>query len=219
LCDPVLARKWVARASRLGIPFSVALPAYWCVAGYDGRGKLLGVAMDSVQPAWPPGTRMLEFSADADEMAKLVAEWKRERPAGMKELLWYRVPVATDQRAWRWPTLAAVMDGRQPAHRLEAICEGGNPVDVSIVNRGEAEERGGCAVTLRWTGAGVVTWDALPGWTGSVDTGHAVFATAPGAGLRLSPGDRASIGWIRYDKLTAPGCQVEEQGGPARPAR
>jgi hypothetical protein len=159
---------------------------------------------------------MLEFSADADQIAKLVGEWKRDRPAGMKELLWYRVPVATDQRAWRWPTLAAVMAGRQPAHRLNAICEGGNPVDLSIVNRGEAEERGGCAVTMTWSGAGATAWDALPGWTGSVDTGQAIFATAPGAGLRLSPGDRASIGWIRYDKLTAPACQVEEQGGPAR---
>jgi len=114
LCDTALARKWVAAASRLGMSFSVSLPAYWCVAGYDAKGRLLGVAMDSVQPAWPPGTGMLEFSADADEIAALVSEWKRERPVGMKELLWYRVPVVTDQRNWRWPTLAAVMEGRKP---------------------------------------------------------------------------------------------------------
>ena len=197
LCDPALARKWVARASALGMPFSVSLPAYWCVAGYDPHGKLLGVAMDSVQPAWPPGTSMLEFSANADEIAALVSEWKLDRPTGMKELLWYRVPIATDQRNWRWPTLAAVMAGRSPAHCVEAICEGDNPVDVSIVNRGEAGERAGRTVTLHWSGAAVTESDALPGWNVSVAEEQAVFATAPGAALRLSPGEQRSIGWLK----------------------
>jgi hypothetical protein len=217
LCDTALARIWVGKASRLGMPFSVSLPAYWCVAGYDGTGKLLGVAMDSVQPAWPPGTSALEFSANADDIAGLVAEWKRQRPAGMKELLWYRVPVATDRRNWRWPTLEAVMAGRKPAHRLEALLsQGENPVDVSIVNRGEAEERGACAVTLSWNGAEATAWDALPGWTVTVGNAEAVFATAAGdAGLRLSPGERRSIGWIRYDKVTLPRWSVEACGNAA----
>jgi hypothetical protein len=217
LCDTALARKWVGKASALGMPFSVSLPAYWCVAGYDGTGKLLGVAMDSVQPAWPPGTSALEFSANADDIARLVAEWKRQRPAGMKELLWYRVPVATDRRNWRWPTLEAVMAGRKPAHRLDALLsQGENPVDVSIVNRGEAEERGACAVTLNWEGSQATAWDALPGWTVTVQKERAVFATAAGdAGLRLSPGDRRSIGWIRYDKVTLPRWRVEARGDAA----
>ena len=214
LCDPGLARKWAREASSLGMPFSVSLPAYWCVAGYDEKGRLLGVAMDSVQPAWPAGTSMLEFSADADEIAALVNEWKRDRPVGLKELLWYRAPVATDQRNWRWPTLEAVMAGRKPAHRLEAICQGDNPVDVSIVNRGEAEERGGCTVAMTWSGAFATAWDALPGWTISTEKERAVFSTAPGAGLLLSPGDRRSIGWLRYDKVTAPRCEV--QAGSSR---
>ncbi len=216
LCDTALARKWVRKASALGMPFSVSLPAYWCVAGYDGTGKLLGVAMDGVEPAWPPGTSMLEFSADADEIAELVGEWKREPPPGMKELLWYRVPVATDRRNWRWPTLEAVMAGRRPAHRVEAILtEGGNPVDVSIVNRGEAEERGGWSVTLDPGGAEATGWDALPGWAATDERGRLVFATPPGEGLRLSPGERRSIGWVRYDKVIVPRWHVEALGTPA----
>jgi hypothetical protein len=203
LCDPALARKWVGKASRLGIPFSISLPAYWCVAGYDGQGKLLGVAMDSVQPAWPPGTSALEFAANADDIAGLVAEWRQSRPAWMRDLLWYRIPVRTDQRNWRWPTLAAVMAGR-------------NPVDISIVNRGEAEERTACVVTLTWTGGTVTASDVLPGWTVTTDNGRAVFSTLPGEKLRLSPGDARSIGWIRYDQDTVPRWQVDERGDPAR---
>jgi len=87
LCDPALARKWVGKASRLGIPFSVSLPAYWCLAGYDQNGKLLGVAMDSVQPAWPPGTSALEFAANAEDIAGLVAEWRKARPMDARSAL------------------------------------------------------------------------------------------------------------------------------------
>jgi len=216
LCDPALARKWVGKASRLGIPFSVSLPAYWCLAGYDQNGKLLGVAMDSVQPAWPPGTSALEFAANAEDIAGLVAEWRKARPPWMRDLLWYRVPVATDQRNWRWPTLAAVLAGRNPQHHLEVVCDGTNPVDVSIVNRGEAEERTACTVTLTWIGAAVTASDVLPGWTLNVETSDAIFSTALGGGLRLSPGDARSIGWIRYDKVTVPRWHVEERSDPAR---
>ena len=41
----------------------------------------------------------------------------------MRELLWYRVPVSRDSLNWSWPTLAAVMAGRAPVHRLEVVHE------------------------------------------------------------------------------------------------
>ena len=115
LFDPELARAWVAKAAKLGRPFSVALPTYRCVAGYDETGKLLGVYMDSVAPKWPAGTTTLEFSADADAIADVVKAWQQKRPPELQELLWYRAPVASDARNWRWPTLAAVMAGQTAA--------------------------------------------------------------------------------------------------------
>ena len=208
LCDPALARRWVRQASALGLPFSVSLPAYWCLAGYDPQGKLLSVAMDSVEPAWPPGTSVLEFSADADEIAGLVAEWNRQRPPGMRGLLWYRVPIATDHRNWRWPTLATVMAGRNPVHHVVAVWDGENPVDVSIVNRGEAEERGSCTVVLDGSGAAITASEALPGWSLALTPGRAIFS---GSGLSLSPGGKQAIGWIRYEKVVVPQCHAEER--------
>src|SRR5207248_6431078 len=124
LCDPVSARKWVAKAARLGLPISVALPTYRCTAGYNPAGKLLGAAMDSVQPSWPPGTRVLEFETNADDVATLVHEWQHLRPPQLQGLIWYRLPVATDARNWVWATLSAVMSGRKPLHRLEVLSEG-----------------------------------------------------------------------------------------------
>src|SRR4030095_4287636 len=140
LCEANLARKWTTKAGRLGFPFSVALPTYHCLAGYSPAGKLLGVAMDGVQPVWSPETRILEFGSNPDEMAALVKEWQNARPRELRELIWYRLPVATDARNGQWNTLPAVMPGRPPVHKLEAVHGGANPVDVAIQNAGEADE-------------------------------------------------------------------------------
>jgi len=208
LCDPVLARKWVAKAAKLDRPFSVALPTYGCLAGYDPAGKLLGVAMDGVQPAWPGLTRVLEFTSNAEDLAGLVKEWQTSRPRGLKELLWYRLPVASDVRNWRWPTLAAVMAGRQPLHRIEVVCTGENPVDLAIANSGEADDLLESPVIVTWNEAELVASDALPGWTLQVDPRRAVFIPEPGTRLRLTPGDKQGVGWLRYDRITTPRCQV-----------
>jgi uncharacterized protein DUF3142 len=203
LCDPVSARKWVAKAAELGLPFSVALPTYRCTAGYDPAGKLMGVAMDGVQPAWPPNTRILEFTTDADEVATLVQEWQRSRPPQLRELLWYRLPVATDTRNWRWATLSAVMSGRKPLHRLEVSQDGENPIDLSIVNAGEADEQLDVLVTATWKNNALISADALTGWTVDTTREDAVFATAPGYGARLAPGGKRKIGWLRYEQPTS----------------
>src|SRR6266403_1636565 len=202
-----LARKWVGRAARLKLPFSVALPTYRCLAGYDSAGKLLGVAMDSVDPTWPPDTQVLEFATDADEVASLLKEWQAARPPELRELLWYRIPVATDVRNWRWATLSAVMNGRTPVHRLKVLQEGNNPVDLSISNPGEADEEFDVVVTVSWNGGELVAWDALPGWTVRTERERAVFRSLRS---QLPPGSRRGIGWLRFDEVTTVRSNVEE---------
>ncbi len=198
LCNPEAARRWVAKAAKLHRPFAVALPTYRCTAGYDGAGKLLGVAMDSVQPAWPPRTRRFEYAADADGIAVLVNEWTRQRPAELRELIWYRIPVATDARNWRWPTLSAVMAGRKPERRFEIITEGDNPVDLSLRNTGESDDDRAEAVVASWSSGELVASDALAGWNVRSQKQSATFRVAPGQRLRLPPGAERKIGWLRH---------------------
>jgi hypothetical protein len=216
LCDSKLAREWVARAGKLGMPFSVALPTYRCTAGYAPNGKLLSVAMDSVQPSWPPGTRILEFGADADKIAALVHEWQESRPLQLRELIWYRVPIATDTRNWRWPTLAAVMAGRSPRHQLSVRQEGTNPIDLSIVNAGEADEQLRLNVTAKWRETGLEASDALSGWSVRSENGLAVFNSVAQNGFRLPPGATRKIGWLRFDEPTNLQIEFSNQSEPLR---
>ena len=202
LTDPRLAHEWVGKAARFGMPFGVALPTYRCAAGYGPDGKLLSVAMDSVQPVWPPGTRVLEFGANADEIATLVSDWQKTRPPHLRELIWYRLPIATDTRNWRWPTLSAVMSGHLPEHKLNILQEGKNPIDLSIFNAGEADEQLNTNVTATWNGAGLTASDALAGWSMKSENHRAIFRVTAPHGLRLPPGATRKIGWLRFDQTT-----------------
>jgi len=210
LCDTALARKWVGKAAKLKLPFSVALPTYRCLAGYDTNGKLLGVAMDSVDPAWPPGTHVLEFVSDADDLATLVKEWQAAHPPELMELLWYRLPVATDIRNWRWATLSAVMAGRAPVHKLEIATVGDNPIDLSISNVGEADNQQNVVVTVTWHSSSLMACDALPGWTVRTERERAIFTPSVAFRSQLPPGGQRSIGWLRYDQVTTVRSEVEE---------
>src|SRR5207244_10744959 len=141
----------------------------------------------SVQPAWPRGTRVLEFSPNVDEMAMLVKEWQQARPPQLREIIWYRLPVVTDVRNWRWVTLSAVMSGRKPLHHLEVLQEGENPIDLSIVNTGEADEQLDSVVTATWNSAAMVAADALAGWTVDVTNGRANLRNPVEYQMRHSP--------------------------------
>lgn len=198
-CDPGRARKWVAEAAKLHRPFEVALSTYTAQAGYDENGKLLGLALDGIQPAWPANVRIMQFDSDPDALVALVREWRDLRPAGLQGILWYRLPVATDQRNWRWPTFAAVIEGRSPMHHLAAKTEGVNPVDLSVVNDGEGnEDLGKIRVKTAWKGPPPVASEALPGWGVSLEAGAAIFQFSGPAGS-LPPGGRRSIGWLRFE--------------------
>ncbi len=200
-CDPARARRWVAKAEKLHRPYEVALSTYSAQAGYDADGKLLGLALDGVQPAWPSGTRIMQFDSDAEELVKLVNEWQAQRPVGMQGVLWYRLPVDTDQRNWRRSTFAAVIEGRTPRHRLSARAEGENPVDLSLVNDGEIDESlGSLQVVATWKDAAMVASEALPGWAVKAERNKAVFLTTGKLTQRLPPGTHRSIGWLRFDQ-------------------
>jgi uncharacterized protein DUF3142 len=208
VCDPALARKWVTHAEKIGLPFEIALPTYRSVAGYDTDGKLLGVVSDGVRPAWPVGTRMREYSTDAEAMARLVDEWTQARPPHCEGLLWYRLPVETDRNNWHWPTLQAVMAGRVPRVSRAVLINGAEPAegaplelaDVSLLNNGESDDLPREAVEMRWDPARARAMaEALPGWDVSLTSGMASFSPRAESIHHLPPGEARAIGWLRLE--------------------
>jgi len=68
------------------------------------------------------------------------------------------------------------------------------------VNTGEADEQLDSVVTATWNSAAKVTADALAGWTVDITNGRAVFRTTAEQQMRLSPGGKRQIGWLRYEQ-------------------
>jgi len=197
ICDPALARQWVDRAAAYKKPFSVALPTYRCIAGYTPSGQLLGVTMDAVQGRWPPGTKLHEVATDPDEMADLVRDWRKHHPPELREIAWYRLPVATDARNWRFTTFLAVANGRRPHRQVDVISHGENLIDVAICNNGEADERLDVHVLVD-SDQSAIAADALNGWWVEQHEKQAVFTTNPGETSQLRPGETRNIGWLRF---------------------
>ena len=114
LCDPANAQRAVERAGRIGVPFRVALPTYGYVLAFDKSGKFLGLSAEGPARAWPADAKLRQVDSNPRELAALVQGWTARRPAAMRGVIWYRLPVATDSLNWRWPTLGALLAGRIP---------------------------------------------------------------------------------------------------------
>lgn len=206
ICDTVQARKWVTQAAALGRPFYVALPTYRCLAGYAADGHRLGMVAEGSEPAWPTGTRLVEFSADADALSALVGEWKVKRPTVMQGVYWYRLPIKGESRNWPWRTLAAVMDGRPLANRWEVRTNVDNPADFRLWNLGEKDESPPKQIRVSWNGSQrVVMADALRGWHCIFQPNQVEFESLTSSmPFHLAPGSSIPLGWIRFDQPLTP---------------
>ena len=113
LCDPRAARWAVESAGRLGVPFRVALPTYGYLQAFDSSGKFISLSAEGPRPNWPTNALVRKVESDSQELAELIRTWTASRPAAMRGVIWYRLPVATDKHNWTWPTLQRVMRGER----------------------------------------------------------------------------------------------------------
>ena len=112
LCEPQAARRAVERAGKLGVPFRVALPTYGYVMAFDPKGDFISLAAEGPRPNWPTNVIIRNVDSNAVEISGLIRDWTANRPAAMRGVIWYRLPIATDKHNWDWRTLNAVMAGR-----------------------------------------------------------------------------------------------------------
>lgn len=209
LCDPAAARRAVEKAARLGRPFRVALATYGYFVAFNRDGQFLGLQAEGPALHWPPDVRLRVLRADPTATAELVRAWTADRPACLQGLLWYRLPIDTDALNWRWPTLAAVMDGRTPRGELRAAARRTEPglFEIDITNNGAADEPLPAMVRVRWTQASFVAADALAGFEldeKRAEPSHQIqFRFRPEMDLEfLAPEQRRTLGWLRLNADT-----------------
>jgi hypothetical protein len=209
LCDAAEARIAVARASRFGRPFRVALPTYGYAVGVDPEGTLHGVLAEGPSRTWPTGVVLREIHSDPAELAGLVRGWSEEPPSNLTGFLWYRLPVADDQMNWRWTTLDAVVAGRVPRPMLALTVRQPKPglVELELANQGEADAAAGISIVVAWRDAALLASDALAGFSQAdvaTDARALRFAGIP----RLAPAERRIVGWLRFRDAKEVDCEA-----------
>jgi hypothetical protein len=205
LCDPEEARAWVEAAGRVGVPFRVALPTYGYLAAFTPSAKLLAISAEGPSRDWPADTRLRAVRSDAAAMAELVRGWRRDRPAALRGVIWYRLPVEGDRLNWSAEAFAAVMRGQAPREALRVSATHPSPelVEVWVENAGAVDTPPLAEVEITWKeGSELVGVDGLRGYVATPAGARGFRFSAPerDEGAVLAPGERWQIGWLRFEK-------------------
>jgi hypothetical protein len=205
LCDADVARQAVERAALLRKEFRVALPTYGYVLAFDAQGRFAGLSAEGPARSWPTNFTTREVAADPAAMASLVRGWATNRPAAMRGLIWYRLPVEGDRLNWHWPTLAAVMEGKTPHAAVKVEKREPQPglVELALINEGQEDFTVPAKVTLRWTDARLSASDAFLGFEVAQSSTNLIRFVSTAEFSRIAPGERRPLGWVRLDRAAA----------------
>lgn len=202
LFDPKQALRWAERWSGVTTrPFYLALPAYGMALLTQDSGVPV---VESEVPIDQGGERR-ELLADPQQVAGLVTELRADPPTHLAGLIWFRLPLADDRRAWSLTTLGAVARGERLDSRLALrMREQGGLYDIALVNQGNLDSPWPQRLTLvvgACDGA-----DALAGYTLQQTPGLLTFTRIQEG--RLAAGAQRAVGWARCTKIDQGGFNV-----------
>ncbi|GID05011.1 DUF3142 domain-containing protein [Pseudomonas sp. 008] len=199
LFDPDQARQWARAWSRnTSKPFYLALPAYG-VALLPGAGG--APVVESEVPIEQGGERR-ELLADPQQLSKLGAELRADPPARLAGLIWFRLPLANDRRAWSLTTLIAVARGDTLDSRVGLKLSAQDGLyDISLSNQGNLDSAWPERLTLAVQGCEGA--DALAGYALQQRPDLLTFTRLRDG--RIPAGGQRAIGWAR--------CAHIDQGG------
>jgi hypothetical protein len=198
LFDPDLAHQWATAWSRItSKPFFLALPAY----GVALLPSVGGAPIVESEVAIERNGKRRELLADPLQLSKLAARLRADPPTHLAGLIWFRLPLASDRRAWSLATLRAVSRGEVlGSHLALNLSERGGLYDIGITNEGNLDNAWPERVTLAVQGCEGA--DALAGYTLQQEPNLLTFTRLRDG--RIAAGGQRAIGWAR--------CATIDQG-------
>nr|BFD38682.1 DUF3142 domain-containing protein [Pseudomonas sp. FFPRI_1] len=195
LFDPRLAEQWARRWARISDkPFYLALPAYGVALLEDGEGA----PQVESEVALGQGGRRRELMADPRQLSELAKALRNDPPAHLAGLIWFRLPLKGDLRAWSLETLRAVARGDVLDSRLGIeLQEQGGLFDIRLSNPGNLDQPLPEQLTLAV--AQCDGFDGLGGYSAQLRDGQ-LLLTRHQSGRLLAGGTRA-VGWARCTSI------------------
>jgi hypothetical protein len=203
LFDPDLARQWAKAWSRItSKPFYLALPAYG-VALLPGGG---GAPVVESEVLIERGGKRRELLSDPQQLSRLGSELRNDPPAHLAGLIWFRLPLASDRRAWSLTTLSAVARGDALDSRLALKLSVQNDLyDISLSNQGNLDSAWPERLTLAVQGCDGA--DALAGYALQQRPDLLTFTRLRDG--RIPAGGQRAVGWARCAHIDQGGSNVD----------
>ena len=199
LFDADQARQWAKAWSRVTTkPFYLALPAYGValLPSTDGAPVVESEVMLERE-----GLRR-ELLADPQSLRTLGTELRADPPEHLAGLIWFRLPLANDRRAWSLTTLRAVARADVLDSQLTLKLSADNGLyDIGISNQGNLDSPWPERLTLAVSGCEGA--DALAGYALQQRPDLLTFTRLRDG--RIPAGGQRAIGWAR--------CAHIDQGG------
>ena len=195
LFDPDRARQWAMAWSRItSKPFFLALPAY----GVALLPSVDGAPVVESEVTIESNGQRQELLANPLQLSKLAALLRADPPAHLAGLIWFRLPLANDRRAWSLTTLRAVSRGEVlSSHLALNLTQHERLFDIAISNEGNLDSAWPERVTLAVEGCEGA--DALAGYTLQQDPNLLTFTRLREG--RIAAGGQRAIGWARCEKI------------------
>ncbi len=206
LFDGSLALRWVRQYSRISAtPFLVAVPAYGMgLVGFDAQGP----QVESEASLRVAGS-VQELTVAPQQIADFLQQLSRLSPAHLRGIIWFRLPLADDRRAWSIDTLRAVIGQHpltvswqveflpQPQHNglFDLIIRNNGPVDAPLPR------------AIRVKAEDCLAADAVGNYQLEATSEQQRFIRIRGDQLRA--GQSRPLGWLRCKKITPGGIYVE----------
>ncbi|MBV4472689.1 DUF3142 domain-containing protein [Pseudomonas botevensis] len=203
LFDPQQAQRWAKAWGRISEkPFYLALPAYGVALLPDAGGAPLVESEVTLER----GGQRRELLADPQQLSRLAQELRDDRPAHLAGLIWFRLPLANDRRAWSLTTLRAVARGDALSGPLTvAFSEHEGLHDIRLENPGNLDQPWPARVTLKARSCDGA--DALAGYSLQQSPDLLTFTRLRDG--RLPAGGQRAIGWARCANIDQGGSHVD----------
>lgn len=203
LFDPEQARRWANAWGRVtDRPFYLALPAYGVALLPDAGGAPV---VESEVTLERSGERR-ELLADPQQLSRLASELREDRPAHLAGLIWFRLPLANDRRAWSLSTLRAVARGDVLSSQLDlTFTEHNGLQDIALRNVGNLDSAWPARITVKARDCDGA--DALAGYSLQQTADLLTFTRLRDG--RLPAGGQRAIGWARCANIDQGGSHVD----------
>lgn len=138
LFNPQNAIKYIHKMNRLSRhPFYVALPTYGLKIQTTPTGRIYAIEGEN---NFQTGQAGKELYSDPQQIRKLIQELQQNTPELLHGIIWFRLPIANDQRNWSHNTWLAMIRHQPLKGNIitQEILDPDNPgaIKLSLVNQG-----------------------------------------------------------------------------------